>query len=301
MEFRDLKKELDENVIQNFYIFVGEEQEVMKKYVKRIDPEAREADSLQSLVVTFQNKGLFSKNVRRTFFIKNDHSIEDKDVKEIFEILKGDRLILIFDKKDDRKKFFKSAKKHIYEFSKFSSVELSRIVMKALDVDERIGMELAKMCNNDVARLESEIDKLRHADKEITEDLIYDLVMKEPEDVIFDMIKAVVKGQKKLAFDLYEDLKERRESPIKIISLLYTQFKLTLLIQCYSKLDNKEIAEKIGINAGRIYYMKELIGAFSLEELKDTLVEIQETEVMIKTGKLDQHTALEKLLLSILR
>jgi DNA polymerase III delta subunit len=63
MEFRDLKKELDENVIQNFYIFVGEEQEVMKKYVKRIDPEAREADSLQSLVVTFQNKGLFSKNV----------------------------------------------------------------------------------------------------------------------------------------------------------------------------------------------------------------------------------------------
>jgi DNA polymerase-3 subunit delta len=162
-------------------------------------------------------------------------------------------------------------------------------------------MELAKMCNNDVARLESEIDKLRHADKEITEDLIYDLVMKEPEDVIFDMIKAVVKGQKKLAFDLYEDLKERRESPIKIISLLYTQFKLTLLIQCYSKLDNKEIAEKIGINAGRIYYMKELIGAFSLEELKDTLVEIQETEVMIKTGKLDQHTALEKLLLSILR
>jgi hypothetical protein len=48
-------------------------------------------------------------------------------VKEIFEILKGDRLILIFDKKDDRKKFFKSAKKHIYEFSKFSSVELSRI------------------------------------------------------------------------------------------------------------------------------------------------------------------------------
>jgi DNA polymerase-3 subunit delta len=301
MDFKILKEALDNNQRQNFYVFTGEETEIMRKYIKRIDPNAREAESFQSLIVRFQNVGLFNNGEHGTYYIYEDKTILSMDIKHIIKLIGPDKVVLIYKASDERTTFFKSVKQFTYEFPKLDSQKLAQHVQNLIDINDKVALEICRLCNNEVSRIELECDKLSRLGREITISIVVDIITKNAEDVIFDMIKSVVKKKVSTAYSYYEDLKDRKESPIKIISLLYTQFRNILLIQSYKQSSNQEIATKTGLSTGQIYYMKELTGSFSIETLKDHLISIQQAEVDIKTGRLDQHIALDVLLLSILR
>jgi DNA polymerase III delta subunit len=303
MDFKALKTELDNGERQNFYVLAGEEKAVMRKYIKRIDPDAKEVDSFKDLIKKFQNVGLFNNGEHGTFYIYNDKTVMDMEIKDILRLIGTNRVILIYDSIDGRSKFFKSASIFTFEFPKFDSDTLAKHVQSLLGsrVDTNIAIELSQLCNNEVARVELECDKLSRLDKPITMDLIHELVQKKAEDVIFDMIKAVEGRKIPQVYNLLQELKERRESPVKIVSLLYTSFRNILLIQSYSQLSNQEIADKTGLTSGQVYYNRSLINCFALEDLRDNLIRIQQAEVNIKTGKMDQDLALESLLLNILR
>lgn len=301
MDFKVLKEELDNDQRQNFYILAGDEKEVIRKYVKRIDPNAREAESFKDLVVRFQNVGLFNNGEHGSYYIYNDKSIMDFDPNRIIRLIGPDKVIMIYDAIDGRVDFFKKMKEFIYEFPKYDAQTLSQYVLKLIDIDPDLAVELSILCNCEVARVEMECDKLQRLDQKITRDLLHELVMKTPEDVIFDMIKAAAKRDRSSAYALYDDLKERKESPVKIISLLYTTFRNVILTQSYSSLTNQEISTKTGLSSGQVYFIREMTGSFDLITLKDFLLLIQEAEINIKTGKIDQHIALEALLINILR
>lgn len=301
MHFLDLKAELDNEQRHNFYIFAGAEKEVMRKYIKRIDPNAREAESFKDLIVRFQNVGLFKNGEHGTFYIYNDKSVQDLDLLHIIKLIGPDTVILIYDTIDGRSKFFKSAQNFIFEFPKFEADELAKYIVKICPKIRGGELVLSRLCNNDLARVELECDKLNRLDEPITLNLLYELVSKEAEDVIFDMIKAVAKRQIRSVFDLYEELKERKESPVKILSLLYTSFRNVIIVQSYRNLTNQQISEKTTLSSGQVYYIRELVDHFSLDRLKDHLLSTQQAEINIKTGKVDQNVALDSLLLSILR
>lgn len=300
--FAQLKAELDVGQLQNFYIFTGEEREVLRKYIKRIDSNAQTIDTVESLWKQVSSKGLFSKG-DKTFVLYNNKEILEMKVKEIVKFIGSYTLILVFDTIDKRKTFFKQADGFITEFQKFNEQQLSSIVKSRLpEVSDELAVVIAKYSNNEVSRLELELDKLNHLplSVKITLELVNELMTAPLDDRIFEMIDSVAKKQVKKAFDLYTDLIELKESPIKIISILYTKFKQVFLVQSYYNLPNAELAGRTGLTFYQVNFARELAGNFTNERLLQILKRIQETEVHMKTGQIDIQLGMDALLVEIM-
>lgn len=302
--FQELKATLDKGVIQNFYIFTGEEREVLNKYIKRIDPKAVEASSFNSIVNKLGQGTLFRREV--TYVLRNDKEVMETDVNKLVKLTGPNTLILVYDKIDDRKKFFKSVKGFIYTFDKFTEEQLAQTVINNLS-DEKfnLGVEpgaaemIARYCNNEVARIELECHKLNHAEGKITKELVSDLIQAPLEDRIFDMVEAFATKKQKLALKLYTDLLQKNESHVKILSIIYTTFRNVFLVSSYSNLDNATVAGKTGLTFYQVNNARKLLGAFPLERIARLLKEMNDVEYEIKTGRADINQRVEFLLLSV--
>lgn len=295
--FSKLKKELDEGKKREFYVFVGEEKELIRRYIKRVDEKAVTLDTLEQLMTRITNTGLFAE--KSTFVLKDNEEIQKVDIEKIVKRLKGNKLILVYSEIDRRKKFFKDVADYIVEFNKFTDNQLIAYIQKQLPISSELAYIIAKVCDNDIGRIEIEIHKLQHVGKDITIELLEDLLTAPAEDRIFEMIDSVASKNKQRAFDIYNDLVQLGESPIKIISLLYTKFKQLFLVQNYYSLPEHEIVNKTGLKYGQVMFTKKLVGAFSTGRLLSILKDIQKTEVAVKTGKEDINLATEMLILRI--
>jgi DNA polymerase III subunit delta len=297
--FQQLKSELDAGQLQNLYIFTGDEKEVLRRYIKRVDENAQTVESVSSLWKHLSSKGLFNKG-DKTFVLYNDKEITEMKVKEIVRFVGSHTLILVFDSIDKRKTFFKQSESFITVFEKFNEQQLSSIVQSKLKTSDELSQVIAKYSNNEVSRLELEIDKLKHLDAEITLELVNELISAPIEDRIFEMIDSVAKKQKVRAFDLFYDLMEMKESPIKIVSLLYSKFKQVFLVQSYFSLNNAELAGRTGLTFYQVNFARDLAGNFSNDKLIHILKNIQQTEVEMKTGQVDINLGMNALLVEIL-
>lgn len=295
--FSKLKKELDEGKKREFYVFVGEEKELIRRYIKRVDEKAVTLDTLEQLMTRITNTGLFAE--KSTFVLKDNEEIQKVDIEKIVKRLRGNKLILVYSEIDRRKKFFKDVADYIVEFNKFTDNQLIAYIQKQLPISSELAYIIAKVCDNDIGRIEIEIHKLQHVGKDITIELLEDLLTAPAEDRIFEMIDSVASKNKQRAFDIYNDLVQLGESPIKIISLLYTKFKQLFLVQNYYSLPEHEIVNKTGLKYGQVMFTKKLVGAFSTGRLLSILKDIQKTEVAVKTGKEDINLATEMLILRI--
>jgi DNA polymerase-3 subunit delta len=137
-------------------------------------------------------------------------------------------------------------------------------------------------------------------EKEINLEVVNDVVSASVEDCIFAMIDSIAAKKKEEVYDYYRDLLYLNESPIKIISILYTKFKQVFLVQCNYQLDNTELAAKTGLTFFQIKQAKGFIQFFSPDELIRNMMATQRLEVEIKTGKIDQYLGLDNLLIEIL-
>lgn len=297
MSFQQLRKELDEGKRRSLYIFTGEEREVLQQYIKRIDSNVNEVQSAEQLWTKLSSVGLFS--TKRTYVLYESEDIQKLDVKRIVNRLQDNTLILVYNGIDGRKKFFKDAKKYVVEFKKFDGNQLiSYIQSKDSRLTPEMAYIVAQCSNNEIGRIDIELDKLRFID-EVDMDVLSDLLVPQVEDQIFEMIDSVASKNMIRAMDIYYDLLELGESQIKIVSLLYMKFKQLFLVQSYFNLPQNEIMERTGLNYGQVKYTRNIVGKFTLQEILRILKDIQETEVNMKTGQVDIELGTEDLILKI--
>jgi DNA polymerase III delta subunit len=299
MKFSELKAELDSGKKRNLYIFTGPEKEVMLRYVKRISEKPSKAKSIDEIIPRLTVKNLFAST--QTFLIEDDKGASEMDYKALQKTIGKNTVILIFKDIDKRKKLFKAAEKDIVEFKKFEDFELVFFVNKTIQVPDELAMMIARFCGNDVARIENECQKLALLGQDITEELVKDLIHPPVEDRIFDMIDMVAKKKREGVFNIYYDLLELKTSPIQMVGLLYTKFKHLFLVQSYFNLQNAELAGKTGLTFFQVNIARQLVGAFTVEEILSFMQKIQKVEVDIKTGQVDQFVGMENLLVEILK
>lgn len=296
--FSQLRKELDSGKIGNFYVFTGEEKEVMRQYINRIAPDVQEMQTAEQLWKKLTNKGLFE--TQGQYILYNSEEVQSIAHDKLLRQIGANTLILVYDSIDKRKKFFKAVDKYTTEFKKFEDKQLIGYIQSRVDIRPDLAFVIAKACNNDIGQIDIELHKLSHAG-EITLELLEDVLVPMLDDQIFEMIDAVAIKDGNKAFRIYYDLMEQRESPIKIISLLYMKFRQIFLVQSYFNLSEKEIMEKTGLNWGQIKFTRNVVGKFSAGEILDHLETIQEIEVAVKTGRVEMFTGTENLILNILK
>jgi DNA polymerase-3 subunit delta len=243
---------------------------------------------------------------------------EKLDLKEIVEYLENlpetTRLIFVEGKsisKDNPILKLASQSKHgfVREFKKPRGKKLSRwIVERARRKGGRIGLraadELAAFVGADLRLLDQEIDKLIsyvNGARPIREEDIRLLVSYTREANVFEMVDALGKKEKGRAVKLLHRLLEEGEHPLALFGMVIRQFRIMLQVKELAKygFPRQAIVKRLGLHRFVVEKGLEQARNFSIEQLEAIYNKLLETDVAIKTGRIDAVLALDTLIIGL--
>ena len=273
-----------------------------------------EENSFEEIVASLQTPSFSSE--RKVVICKNPYFIKDSKIKlpfvnemktleEYIDNPNPDSELIII----CPKKYYSAKSKFINLISKVGEVENllfednnefesygnNLIARTHIDIDPNAKMILFERCAGDVCKLEREIAKLAIYNDKIDVDLIKKMVSRPLEDNVFELSNALLNKDRKNIMKIYSDLKLLKVEPINLIALLATQFRLTLQVLILRKQNKKdtEIASMLDINAYRVKYAIKYSQNYSINDIKNILVELSTLDAKIKKGEADRYIDFE--------
>ena len=222
----------------------------------------------------------------------------------IKEILKDNILILYYHVHDSRLSFWKHFEAETVVFDYMHPEVLSKHLSKETGLSVENCLFVINNCGNDYIKCQLEIDKLNQLAraKNISIDKAFKTCYKEVLSMnnngdLFEFIEAVLTKNKEKILILYRDLKKSGEPIVKVVNLLYNNFKNILIAQTIS--NTKNIQQNTGLN----YYMyqkaKEFVGYYEDLEIEYILYILTQIEQGIKTGSIDAELAIDYFLVNL--
>ena len=116
---------------------------------------------------------------------------------------------------------------------------------------------------------------------------------------IFDMISAIANKKQQQALDLYYDLLELKEPPMRILYLIVRQFNGIVQVKDLMSrgISGKEIASKIGAAPLVVGKYQAQAKYFEMNTLLDALNECAKTEEAVKQGRLNDRLGVELIII----
>lgn len=147
-----------------------------------------------------------------------------------------------------------------------------------------------------IERIDNELLKLKSFkidDKTINEDDIKEIVIKETDDNIFDLMDAITKKDKKRSLKIYNDLINNKIEVIKILINLSYQFRLIYQIKVLQYKSDDEIKDILNIkNPKQVKVIRYKINNFSEKELLNNLESLAILDEKIKSSKILPEVAI---------
>ena len=315
MDITVVKQQIQKKEPQHFYIFVGEEVAVMDTYINKIagciNVKPTRADSVADIMSKLTTTSFLS--VPQCYVIREDTEFIKSDAVQDFideKIQQKNIVILCFYSLDKRTKFYKAYNSSIVNFERLNEQILSKYIHKEINLCEHNTKKLIEVCENDLSRIYLEIDKIyqlagffQRIAKLVNYDEIFGILVESgiiyipPYDAIFDFVDAVLKRQKKLAYNLYRQCQDIGEANITLLSVLYSNAKATLQVQSCT---SKDVAKSTGLTGFQIKLAKERVGHYKNRELVNMMKLIQKVERGIKTGEIEDAISIEYVLVNVL-
>lgn len=302
MELWELKDRISNNTIPNFLIFTGPELGLMDIYVKQIakvlNAQPKRVDNVATVIGS--SKILSFTETNKYSIVRGDKALlTSEKLQEKVKTIK-DYLIVIYDNIDKRSKLYKEFEDNIVTFNYMDEKTLVSLLSRKVDLNKDNLSWLITACGYDYARCLLEIEKLNLFDEDknaLLDEFRRDgVIHSEIGDVIFQFVDAVMTRKKAPAWRLYELLKLKGESNIKIISLLYNNFKALLSVQFCKD----PTPENTGLNPYQISLNKNRKGIYKDYELLDIIKLLGKTDYNIKNGIIEEPISVEFLLVKIL-
>lgn len=303
MEIAEVKQHLKTGQFDKFYIFYGEEHQVMKMFLKLMADKGNYkisyVDSLMDLMTGTKTNSLL--NESHLYIIMDDKEfLTNEKMWQKFTGLKNDLVIFYYSTADKRLKFWKNFKDRAVEFAKLDDGVLTKYIQKVAPFNNDDCKLLIDVCGGDYSRILLEIDKVKAYSKAeavepslslhklIDEGIIY----RPAYDAIFDFVAAYLERKPSKAYDLLQNCKDIGESNLALLSVLYSNIKTLLQIQTVSDW------KTLGIN-GFVY--KNVVAYknnYTNGELVNALRLIRNVEKGIKTGAIPEEMSVEYILVS---
>lgn len=307
MTVNDVKKQIKANRIQSFYVFTGAEIEAQRIYINKIaEVTGKPVKRIESVSEAFNKRASILK-ISNVYVCRDDMEFW-KDATEISvlnELLGDNILILQMSEIDKRSKSSKLYADSIITFDYMDADVLYKYVQKECSLTDNNTYDLIEICERDYSRILLETDKVRvyarahgiTADEAFT-DLVRDKVIsRPPKDAIFDFTNAMLRASIDEAFELLQECKEIGEPALRIISVLYTNFKRVLQ---YQICESGDICKTTGLTPFDVKIAKQTAGAWRSEDIVFFLKTLQKIEQGIKTGEIEESVAVDYLMTSIL-
>lgn len=325
-----LRKDLKENNLDRLYLFFGEEVYLKELYTKKILAtvpddgfeefnkiiiDGKESDmfavgqALESFpmmsdkkIVLIENSGIFKTANQETkdFYSKVLSSLADDTV-----------LIFSEAEVDKRSSLFKSAQKSgtVVEFELLSETDLVSFVQREVmgqgkKIQKDVADYLVNISDTSLSSLKNEILKLvSNCETEITRTDVDRLASKSLQIQVFELCDLLMERKTDKALQMMEDLKTVKESPFKLIYILFGTFDKMLKAKLMEKegVLYQDIAKELGVSP---FIAKKYINGqkgFSEDELILMTVKVAEVDLSIKQGKTDEWSAFENYVTDFLR
>lgn len=317
-----LNDHIKRNEFKQVYLLCGEEEYLKKQYRDKLR-EAMVGDDTMNYAY-YEGKKLDTKEIvntadtlpffadRRLLIIENSGFFKSASedvvnlVKNMPEYL---HIIFVDGEIDKRNKLYKAVKDKGYiSEMKFQDVGiLSRWVnglLKAENkfMDRRVMELFLTKTGVQMDNIKAELEKVicyTMGKEEITEEDIEKICTTQTTNKIFDMITAIATRQQKKALDLYYDLLLLKEPPMRIMYLITRQFNMMLQVKemVNERHDNATISKTLGIAPFLVgKYIAQAKG-FTYQAIRNALLDFAETEEAVKTGRLDDKTAVELMII----
>lgn len=172
--------------------------------------------------------------------------------------------------------------------------------------DPQICKKLIDYCSSDMFALASEIEKVasyaRYNGKVvITEDMIYLVCSPNTVYGAFDFANAMIDGNTSLALSIFAEMKLRKEKPEYILSSVsrICSELLTVRILSDAGFSKQDIAKKMKMHEYPVSLRMAAASRKSVATLERAVELCCETDMKLKSTRLDQYTELEVLILSL--
>ncbi len=216
------------------------------------------------------------------------------------------------DKLDYKKNIVKHLTKNI-DFKQFNTKNDTDTIYKYVrDEVEKNGLSIESLAltqfvnriGNDSEMLENELAKLitySLGKKKITSDMVYDIVTKDLDDNIFELVNAIIEKDIKKTMEIYNDLKSLKIDPIWMLTVITGKFQEILYTKelLNLKYKNEDIMKYFNASRGRVYYMMQNARNIDDDLLVRLLEQTEELDFKIKSGQIDKDLGIELFLLGM--
>lgn len=220
-------------------------------------------------------------------------------------------LVLVMEsiKLDERKKIVKQLRKNatVLEFPKLTNDELFEYIKKELIKRKKrmrsdVIHSLMEKTSGNVSIIHSELEKLtlyKDQEEEITMEDVNTLVRKVDADNVFDLADAIIQKRTQDILQIYHELIESNQEPIRILIFLANQFRLFYQTKVLKEegYNIQTIAGMLGVHWYRVKLASEL--NISTSKLLGYLEELADLDYGIKSGTINKELGLELFLIKI--
>ncbi len=319
-------KTIDEDIkngkIKQIYLLYGEEAYLKRQYRDKLKQAILSPDDTMNFSA-FEGKNINQKELidlaetlpffadRRLILIENSGVFKNAadDLADYIKAVPTTTcFVFVEDEVDKRSKMYKAVKAagSIVEFTRQSQDILvrwisGRIKREHKNITNQAMQLFLSMAGDDMENIDKELEKL----------ICYCLGKDEihPEDVeavcsgkvnnqIFDMINAIATKNQKRALQLYYDLLELKEPPMRVLFLIARQFQILLHVKELKRqgFDGNTIATKAGIPPFTVKRNLQQAASFSRDQLRESIEDAVAAEADIKTGRMQDQLAVELLI-----
>jgi DNA polymerase III delta subunit len=322
MKLHELQKQIVSKKLDKVYVFTGEEIGVMDVYLDKIYSvvgcDVVRMESVQEAFAKMTQRRI--SGAPRCFVVRDDKEFlkQDKIWSTVFSLAdkSPDYLILIYSSIDKRSKFYKQNTEMLTEFEKLSPELLAKYISKELPgIKERDAYKLAEICECNYSRILLECDKIRHYAHSTQKSgivngvidfgkamniLIEQGVIFQPiGDITFKFTDAILTRDYKNTSRYLREARQKGESEIMVLSILYNGFKQILMVQGLGR-DQSDAVKRTGLTPWQVKMAKEKQGHYSISELIKALKIVRFVEKGIKTGQIDADVSLEYVIVNIM-
>lgn len=222
-------------------------------------------------------------------------------------------IFALYEKLDERKKISKLLKKKatVIEAETLNEKE-ARIYIKETIANDDFSIspealeQFLQLVDANLSTAMGELPKLflySQNSRQITKQAVNELVAKSLEQNIFALNEYVLKKNVGAALSLYKDLLLQKEEPIKINSIMTSQFRLLIQVKLLERTGHSQgdIAKMLKVHPYRIKLALQQIRKLSEDHLVEAYNGLIEMEYRLKTGQGNRDMQFELFVLSYAR
>lgn len=317
-----ISEDIKKGEFKSVYLLYGEEEYLKKQYKDRLKNAIAGDDtmnysyfdsdnaSVKDIIDVCETMPFFAEKrlvvMENTGFLKSSNDELADYIKHIPDYLV---IVMVEKEVDKRNKVYKAVDSvgYICEMKPQTTATLEKWIAGLLAKDSlRISREACDLILDKTGAgmeyIKQEIEKLVsycQGREVVTVEDVENVCSAQTTSHIFDMISAIANKKQQQALDLYYDLLELKEPPMRILYLIVRQFNGILQVKDLMSrgVSGKDVAARIGVApfvAGKYQAQAKY---FEMNTLLDALNECAKTEEAVKQGRLNDRLGVELIII----